>query len=248
VKIKFITISLSTAILYTGCVTPPAPTVEHKEQSISSIRTKELDKIAELAQKLELSNKQPIYLYVESDGAVNESGTGTGELPVVMQRQLKSILMDFGSKVKVVDSAETLIHLYNSDPNGLTNRIFSINGAITMYDKNIMTQSSGFDFGIDFGKGSGETTSSSDFKDKDGLSILGMDFYFKRVDDIIAYKTSSKIDIKDTTRGYSFGISINNGGIGASAFKSIKDGVGLSVRKLLQESMYDLVSKAFNEQ
>lgn len=229
---------LISSLLLSGCATAPIPEVQHQEQRISSIRTSQLNQIERLKIDLDNSNTNTMYIYIDKDGSKNLSGRGVGELPHRMRRLLTSILVDFGSKVKVIDSS-SVAQSYLIHPN-YQNDVYILDGAITMYDKDIMSQSSGFDFGIDFGGGSGEGSGNNDFKDKDKLSILGMDFYLRQ-NGFIKYKTSSQIDIKSTSKGYSFGISINNGGIGMSAYKSIKDGVGLSVRKLLQSSMHDLI-------
>jgi len=238
------TIKLSTVILLGGCVQAPIPEVKQPKQQVRTISTNEYNKITNFAKQLEEYNLKTIYIYIDRDGSRNESGVGAGELPPVMRRLLTSILTDFGPKVKVVDSGNLVMRLLK-DPN-ISQNVYILDGAITMYDKDIMSQSAGFNLGIDFGGGKGEGTSNSDFKDKDKLSVLGVDFYLRQAG-FIKYKTSSQIDIRSTTRGYSFGISINNAGIGASAYKSIKDGIGLSTRKLLQESMYDLVKQVYTK-
>jgi len=230
-----------------GCISPPIPEVKSQAQRVTLIETEELKKVERLAKHMNLTNQEPIYIYVESDGGVNESGGGYGEIPEKMRRQINSILMDFSPKVKVVDSSLAITQLIALNPD-LLNNIYTLNGAITMYDKDIMSQSASFDFGIDFGGGKGEGSSDNSNKDKDSLSILGMDFYLKDTGGFLSYKSSSKIDIRKTTKGYNFGISLNNASIGASAYKSIKDGIGLSTRKLLQESMYNLIYQVSKDQ
>lgn len=231
-------ISLLILFMLVGCAPVPEVKSQHKEQRIKSIETKEFNKIKEFGKNLDLLNIRPIYIYIDRDGSRDMSGSGGGELPPRMRRVLSSILVDFGVKVKVIDSGQTVINML-SMPEYL-NDIYILDGAITMYDKDIMAQSSGFNLGIDFGGGDGEGNSNTDTKDKDKLSVLGMDFYLRQ-NGIITYKTSGKIDMRVTSRGYNFGVSINSGGIGMSGYKTIKDGAGLSIRKLLQESMYDLI-------
>ena len=240
--IKKISILSCLVFFIVGCSPAPVPDVEsvHKEQKITTIQTHELNKIKTLGRTLEELNIRPIYIYIDKDGSRNMSGTGAGELPAKMRRLLTSILVDFGEKVKVIDNI-TVAGRMLSNPK-FSPDIYILDGAITMYDKDIMVQSSGFNLGIDFGGGKTEGNSNTDTKDKDKLTILGMDFYLRQ-DGIITYKTSGQIDMRTTTRGYSFGISINNGGIGMSGYKTIKDGAGLSVRKLLQESMYNLIKQ-----
>jgi len=105
-----------------------------------------------------------------------------------------------------------------------------------------MSQSSGFDFGFDFSKGVESGNSNSDYTDKDKRSILGVDFYLRQ-DEILTNSVEAKIDLKETTRGYNFGIYINEGGFGLSGYKTVKDGVGLSLRQLLEHSMNDLINQ-----
>jgi len=240
-KIK-ISIGLSTLLL-TGCGVAPIPTVHQQEQTIRSIHTAQSSQIDKLRMQINQSNIEGLYLMVDPNYAGNMSGAGAGELPSNVIILLKSILADFGKKVHVID-AETYDYCI-SNPVSAKNT-YIVSGAITMYDKDIMSQSSSFNFGVDFGGGRGKGNGDSDFKDKDKLTALGVDFYLL-YKGVITKKTSSKIDIRSTTRGYNFGVSINNGGIGMSGYKTIKDGVGLSVRKLLQSSMSNLISQIINK-
>lgn len=238
--IKKICILSCLLVFIVGCAPAPVPDVksEHKEQKITIIQTNEFDKIKKFGKTMQELNVKPIYIYIDKDGSRNMSGVGAGELPARMRRLLTSILVDFGDKVKVIDNSHVAVNML-SDPKFAPD-IYILDGAITMYDKDILVQSSGFNLGIDFGGGTTKGNSNTDMKDKDKLSVLGVDFYLRQ-NGIISYKTSGKIDMRVTSRGYNFGISINNGGIGMSGYKTIKDGAGLSVRKLLQESMYDLI-------
>ena len=226
------------SFVFLGCV--PVPTVEHEEQKITSLHTSEYKNIVQTRNRLNQRKMHPIYIYLDSDGSVNDSGTGAGELPQRMRRELISILSNFGQNIKVITSPSTYMELIKNQENAPF--MYVLDGAITLYDKDIMSQSSGFNFGFDFGDGEGNGNSSSDFKDKDKKSILGVEFYLRQ-NEIVTNSVQSKIDIKTTTRGYNFGISINKGGFGFSGYKSIQDGVGISVRKLLEYSMKNLINQ-----
>jgi len=227
--------------LLTGCV--PVPSVEHKEQKITSLHTSEYKNIERTKNRLNNTNMKTIYIYIDKDGAVNDSGAGAGELPPRMRRQLISILSDFGQNIKVVTDGG--IYMAMRKKYAGKSLFYALDGAITLYDKDIMSQSSGINFGFDFGGGEGEGSADSKIKDKDTLSILGIDFYLRQ-NEIITHTVKSKIDVKSTTRGYSFGLSINKGGFGISASKTLKDGIGLSVRKLLEKSMDNLINQITN--
>ena len=189
---------------------------------------------------LNKKNMHPIYIYLDKDGSVNDSGTGAGELPKQMRRELISILSNFGKNIKVLVNRSAYDRLYAEESN--RPYIYSLDGAITIYDKDIMSQSSGINFGFDFSKGTESGNSNSNYKDKDKRSILGVDFYLRQ-DEILTNSVKAKIDLKETTRGYNFGISINDGGFGLSGYKTVKDGVGLSLRKLLEYSMNNLINQ-----
>lgn len=221
-----------------GCA--PVPTVEHEEQKITSLHTSEYKNIVKTKNRLIQRNVNQIYIYLDKDGSVNDSGTGAGELPSRMRRQIMSILSNFGEKVKVITSKSTYISLIKTLPD--TSSMYVLDGAITLYDKDIMSQSSGINFGFDFGGGEGAGNSNSDFKDKDKRSALGVEFYLRQ-GGMITNSVQSQIDVKTTTRGYNFGISINKGGFGLSGYKTIQDGIGLSVRKLLEQSMNELINQ-----
>ena len=225
-------------LIFLGCV--PVPTVKHEEQKITSLHTSEYKNIVRTRNRLNQQNIHPIYIYLDKDGSVNDSGTGAGELPQRMRRQLISILSNFGQNVKVITSSSTYMALLKNPEN--VPFMYVLDGAITLYDKDIMSQSSGINFGFDFGKGEGAGNSNSDFKDKDKKSILGVEFYLRQ-NEIVTNSVQSKIDVKTTSRGYNFGISINKGGFGFSGYKTIQDGVGLSVRKLLEQSMNNLINQ-----
>lgn len=234
---KKVTVALI-SLVFLGCV--PVPTVEHEKQKITSLHTSEYTDIERTRNRLNHRKMHPIYIYLDSDGSVNDSGTGAGELPQRMRRQLISILSNFGKNIKVITSPSTYRKLMKNPKN--IPFMYVLDGAITLYDKDIMSQSSGINFSFDFGKGEGAGSSNSDFKDKDKKSILGVEFYLRQ-NEIVTNSVQSKIDIKTTTRGYNFGISINRGGFGFSGYKTIQDGVGLSVRKLLEQSMNTLINQ-----
>jgi len=210
-----------------------------EKQKITALRTSESDAIAK-QERLNKKNMHPIYIYLDADGSVNDSGTGAGELPQTVRRQLISILTDFGKNIKVITSPSTYMSLIKDPKNA--DYMYVLDGAITIYDKDIMSQSSGFDFGFDFSKGVESGNSNSDYTDKDKRSILGVDFYLRQ-DEILTNSVEAKIDLKETTRGYNFGIYINEGGFGLSGYKTVKDGVGLSLRQLLEHSMNDLINQ-----
>lgn len=221
-----------------GCA--PVPTVEHKEQKITALRTSEYKNIIKTRNRLNRRDMNPIYIYLDKDGSVNDSGTGPGELPSRMRRQIRSILSNFGKNVVVITSKSTYLAFAKTLKD--TSSMYVLDGAITLYDKDIMNQSSGINFGFDFGGGEGAGNSSSSFKDKDKRSALGVEFYLRQ-GGIVSNSVQSQIDVKTTTRGYNFGISINKGGFGFSGYKTIQDGIGLSVRKLLEQSMNELVNQ-----
>lgn len=178
-------------------------------------------------------------VYIALQDATIES-TNAQELPRSFQVLINSILADFKNVEVLTRSDIVADYLNNSETKDKT---FLLNGAITRFDKGIMSKSTSFDIDIDFGGGDAETNTNADFSSGESQSVLGTDFYLTKERGSILYKTSSKITVTEVRDGYSFGVRINNGGIGYRTYTDMRHGVDESIRKLLEASMRDLVSQ-----
>jgi len=222
-----------------GCNgTAPKPKIKQKKQFISKQVTANHYKIIEFRKMMHKENVKPIYIYIDSS---LKSEIDSSDIPNIKQVTY-SLLSDFGDSVKVVTTLSQKDRLL-SNPN-LSSRVFLLDGAITAFDKGILSQSSSTSFNIQIGLAGNKKSSKNRFKNKKKTSQMITDLYLKQ-GGIIKYKTTSSIMIRETSKGYSFGLSIYGFNLGVSSYKNIKDGLGLSVRKIIEGSLIDLVSKAF---
>jgi hypothetical protein len=235
---KNLIILIVISLFITSCTNNiPKPKIEKKPQYIKSYITDNHYKLNEFKLMMEKEDIEPIYIYIDSN---LKSEIPSEDIPNI-KKLVYSLLSDFGSKVKVITSRNA-INNYLSDKNKSKN-IFILDGAITAFDKGIFSQSSSMNLNISIGNTDNKTKNSDRFKNKKKTSQLIADFYLKQ-NHIIEYKSSSSILIKETNKGYSFGLNMYGLSFGVSSYNNIKDGLGLSIRKLLEASLIDLICKA----
>ena len=221
------------SLMIIGCnTTILTPNIEQKKQISSKITTDYHFKIVDFKNMLNKSDIKPVYIYIQNI----TSDVKSEELPN-LKRLTYSILSNFGKKVVVVTSA-SVINQYLNDKE-LTKQVYLLDGGITTFDKNIESESSSVNLRLKIGK----DTNRDKFKNKKKLSQLIGDFYLKQ-NQIVTDSTTSTLNIRETNRGYQFGISLYGLSLGINSYKNIKDGVGISVRKLVEASMIDLIGKA----
>jgi len=230
-------ISMIILMIIMGCSTTAlSPHIEQKKQYSKKIVSNYHFKIIDFKNMLNKSNYKPIYIYIHDV----KSDVNSGDIPN-LKRLTYSILSDFGEKVIVITS-QTVINQYINDPTKV-NQVYLLDGGITAYDKNIESESSSVNLRLKIGK----DKNRDKYKNKNKLSQLVGDFYLKQ-NFIIKASTTSSLNIRETNRGYQFGIDIYGISLGISSYKNIQDGIGISVRKLVEASMIDLIGKAFDIQ
>jgi len=219
----------------------PKPKIQQKKQFVSKNITTNHYKIEEFRRMMHKENIKPIYIYIDSS---LKSEIDSADIPNI-KRMTYSLLSDFGDSVKVITSLSQKDKLI-SNPT-LSKRVFLLDGAITAFDQGIFSQSSSASLNIKIGSIGDKKSSKNKFKNKKKTSQMIADLYLKQ-NGIIRYKTTSSIMIRETSKGYSFGLSLYGFNLGVSSYKNIKDGLGLSVRKIIEGSLIDLVSKAISIQ
>lgn len=221
------------SLIIVGCnTTALTPNIEQKRQISSKMKTSYYFKIIDFKNMLNRSNIRPIYIYIQNI----TSDVQSEDLPN-LKRLTYSVLSNFGKKVVVITSA-SVISQYLNDKR-YANRVFFLDGGITAFDKNIESESSSVNLSLKID----ENKNRDKFKNKKRLSQLIGDFYFKQ-NQTVTQSTTSTLNIRETNKGYQFGINIYGFSLGINSYKNIKDGVGLSVRKLVEASMIDLIGKA----
>ncbi len=238
--IKILPLILSFLIL--GCNgVAPKPEVKQKKQFLSKNITTNHYKIEEFKRMMQNENIKPIYIFIDSN---LKSEVPSSDIPDI-KKMTYSLLSDFGDKVKVVTSIEQINRLISNQD--ISNRVFLLDGAITAFDKGIFSESSSASLNLRIGSVGSSKTNRDRFKDKKKTSQMIADLYLKQ-NGIIRYKTTSSIMIRETNKGYSFGLNLYGLSLGISSYKNIKDGLGLSVRKIIEGSLIDLIAKAISIQ
>ena len=186
-----------------------------------------------------------LYIFVEKK-AVTPDSSNQAELPQAYDLLVKSLLADFGAnKVEVIVKNSTYKERLK-DKYKRANT-YQLVGALTQYDKNVMSKSSSFRLGVNFGRGAGDTDLDSDYTDSESKSILAADLFLLQ-DDTIVYKSSSKIVMHSVNDATSLAIMLNDGQIGYRTRTQLKDGLDSSIRKMFAVSLRDLISKALGYQ
>lgn len=189
--------------------------------------------------RLEAINSDIIYLYIET--ATNQSFGNDSSLSNNFSMMAQTAAASFGSRVKVVTNAAHAKKILN-DPSTRDN-IYSVNIAISDYNLNAESSSSGIDFGLEFGKGNGETMADGNpYSNIDKISRIRLEMTFDAKGFIVA-KRSATIGISEVNRGYYIGMRVNGSGFGISASTNKRQGIGNAVSRLLHFMYGDILEE-----
>jgi len=223
---------LAILFMFQGCTTVSLP----QQRVMGNINQE-----TEINKRFLNRTNNKLYIFVEKKGVTPDS-SNQAELPQAYDLLVKSLLADFGSnKVEVIVKNSTYKERLK-DKYKRANT-YQLVGALTQYDKNVMSKSSSFRLGINFGRGSGNTDLDADYTDSESKSILAADLFLLQ-EDTIVYKSSSKIMMHSVNDATSLAVMLNDGQIGYRERTQLKDGLDSSVRKMFAVSLRDLVSKA----
>ncbi len=238
---------LFSMLLFIGCSghVAPVPNVTLKRTSVYEATSKELrDAIAFGKSLSNSSNVEPIYLVVENELMLQRK-IDNPSLPRDFRVAAMYAATVFGDKV-VVLTDRGIVAQYLNDKSK-KDRVFQIEGAITGFNENGHIVDSGFDVGLDFGKGKGSTDTDSDFRNTDKVSSLTVSIFLKQNNRICAAR-KNKIDIHSSNRGYYMGVSINGSGLGFNAHRSKKEDVGEALDRVLYYSLHQMIKKVVGRQ
>jgi len=232
----------SNIIIFNSCINLPTPKVNLISESIQNeTNSYEYFRIKALSRELKKLNIPTIYLHP----ALTENQTG---LPIISQTfamMLSSAAQDLAPSIEVYlmrNSFDTIVEDSNKKQ-----RAFMMFGALTAYNKDYTSISKGFDFGITWGKGRGESDYDSQFRDTDDVSTMTLDLLFAQNGKIYT-KSTGTIKIHRVNRGYDFGLSINGSGIGANAYTTKSEGIHQSIRRLLHNALYVMIRDIVEKQ
>lgn len=236
------TIIISSIFILNSCINPPTPTANLISEPIDNENSSyEYFRVKNLSKELERLDTPKIYLYP----ALMENQTG---LPVISKNfgmMLFSTAQDLAPNIEVYLEESSFNTILENPIKG--KRAFKIFGGLTAYNKDYLSISKGFDFGITWGKGRGDSDYDSQFRDTDSISKLSLDLFFMQNGKVYT-KSTGTIKIHKINRGYDFGLSINGSGIGANAYTSKSEGVHNSIRRLLHNALFFMIKDVLHKQ
>lgn len=184
-------------------------------------------------------NDQRVYIYVEGRSVSVES-SNAAILPTSYKVLLQSLLADFKNVTVIMDEAK---YDKNLEDKKLRANTYALSGAITQFDKEVLSTSSSFQISANFGGGEGSTNANTDFSDSTSKSILAADFILSHKHRGLVHKSSSKVNINSRNEGNNFAIMLNGGQVGYRSYKNRKNGVDSSIRTMFAASIRDIISQ-----
>ncbi|MDO9236412.1 MAG: hypothetical protein Q7U28_10335 [Aquabacterium sp.] len=253
-------------LLSTGCTTPKmlnmssADDVRRLDLKLSSAisepkphsdqYTSALVRLGSLMEIYKGVKSKPIYVQTKSVGdATGLSAPLIGaELPGDITEMVRSAINNIGSLVVytpfhpeyVVAHAQQGVNMNVTVPDIL------VTGAITQFDRSVVSAGKSRDVGFLFGAGRGETTGTGTQKSSSTISKLGLDF------NVVDFKTQTMIPrvqavnlmsvINESTEG-AIDFSIIGNGIGMSSSARQMQGRHQAVRSLVEISVIQLIGR-----
>lgn len=124
-----------------------------------------------------------------------------------------------------------------------------IDGAITQFDKGILSENINIDFDAEFGKGKGDSDFRMDHDRGDTLSQIALDLNVFTYDDrsyIAGSAVHNKIEIHRKRKKNRIGLFINGSGIGYSKYTTFKQSKDEALRILSEYSLLQLIGRLYN--
>ncbi|HHB94626.1 MAG TPA: hypothetical protein ENK88_05745 [Campylobacterales bacterium] len=124
-----------------------------------------------------------------------------------------------------------------------------IDGAITQFDKDIISTDSNFDTDADFGKGEGQTNIRINHDSGDGITTIALDLNAFTYEDrayISGVATHNKIEIHRIRKSNRAGFFVNGSGIGYSKYTTLQQSQDEALRILSEYSLLQLIGRLYN--
>ena len=123
-----------------------------------------------------------------------------------------------------------------------------IDGAVTQFDKGILSSSSNLDLDLEFGRGRGDSDFRYDHDRGDDLSQIALDlsvFKYKDRSYITGVATQNKIEIHRKKRKDRFGFFLNGSGVGYSKYNTLQQSKDEALRILTEYSLIQLLGRLY---
>jgi hypothetical protein len=124
-----------------------------------------------------------------------------------------------------------------------------INGAVTQFDKGIISKSENKDFDLEFGGGNWESDGRFSTDNSDSFSQIALDLNIFRYSDrsfVSGVATSNKIEIHRKRKKNRFGFFLNGSGIGYSKYATLQQSKDEALRILSEYSLIQLLGRLYS--
>jgi len=253
-KILFISPVIASMIFFSGCIKEPKFTVQ--EQNISkpfNNRTYFSDAFKKINNLLIRFN-MPVYK-IQVKTIENLSST-KGAMPLDSSSFLKTPIILNMNHIKLI-AYEPIFNKYETKTTGyiffpeMKKNIpqLVINGAVTQFDKGIISVSENRDLDLEFGSGKGRSDGRFDYDDSDSFSQIALDLNIFRYMDrsfLSGVATSNKIEIHRKRRKNRFGFFLNGSGIGYSKYATLQQSKDEALRILSEYSLIQLLGRLYD--
>ena len=123
-----------------------------------------------------------------------------------------------------------------------------IDGAITQFDKGVLSKSSNLDLDLEFGAGRGDSDFRYDHDRGDDLSYIALDlniFKYKDRSYITGAATQNRIELHRKKRKDRYGFFLNGSGIGYSKYNTLQQSKDEALRILTEYSLIQLLGRLY---
>jgi len=124
-----------------------------------------------------------------------------------------------------------------------------INGAVTQFDKGIISKNRNIDFDLEFGGGDWRSDSRFSMDTSDSFSQIALDLNIFRYSDrsfISGVATSNRIEIHRKRKKNRFGFFLNGSGIGYSKYATLQQSKDEALRILSEYSLIQLLGRLYS--
>jgi hypothetical protein len=254
IKSNFILIIPIISIFFSGCIKEPNFTKD--EQNISkpfNNRTYFSDAFKKL-NRLLIKFNMPIYkIQVKT---IENLSSAKGAMPLDSSSFLKTPIILNMNRIKLI-AYEPIFNKYETKTTGFiyfpemkkNTPQLVINGAITQFDKGIISKSENRDLDLEFGGGDWRSDGRFNYDNSDSFSQIALDLNIFRYKDrtfLSGVATSNKIEIHRKRRKNRFGFFLNGSGIGYSKYATLQQSKDEALRILSEYSLIQLLGRLYS--
>lgn len=240
--------------IFSGCMGNPK--FSQKEQNISmpfNNKTYFYDAFQKMNSMIIAFNRPVYKIQVKT---IENLTSAKGAMPMDSSSFIKTPLILNMNHIKVV-AYEPIFNKYETKTTGfvyfpemkksMPNLV--INGAITQFDKGIISTSNNFDIDAEFGGDPWRSDSRFNHDNSDSFSQIALDlsiFKYKDRSYLSGVATTNKIEIHRKRRKNRFGLFLNGSGIGYSKYSTLQQSKDEALRILSEYSLIQLLGRLYN--